>query len=53
MFIHHLMRQLLSQTDPRQGQLWGASLESGHIWAAPLLRLCGLQGEKEGREIAL
>jgi hypothetical protein len=27
-----ICRQLRSQTDPGQGQLWDASLQSGHIW---------------------
>ena len=31
-FARRLLRQLRSQPDPRQGQLWDASLESGHIW---------------------
>jgi hypothetical protein len=34
-FARRLLRQLRSlrsEPDPRQGELWDASLESGHIW---------------------
>jgi len=31
-FARRLLRQLRSQPDPRQGQLWDAALESGDIW---------------------
>jgi putative transposase len=31
-FARRLLRQLRSQPDPRQGQLWDASLDFGHIW---------------------
>jgi putative transposase len=31
-FARRLLRQLRLRPDPRQGQLWDASLESGHIW---------------------
>ncbi len=31
-FARRLLRNLRSQPDPRQGHLWSASLEAGHIW---------------------
>ena len=31
-FARRLLRQLRLRPGPRQGQLWDASLESGHIW---------------------
>jgi putative transposase len=31
-FARRLLRQLRSEPDPRQSELWDASLESGHIW---------------------
>jgi putative transposase len=31
-FARRLLRNLRSQPDPRQGRLWSASLEAGHIW---------------------
>jgi len=31
-FARRLLRQLRLRPDTRQGQLWDASLESGHIW---------------------
>jgi putative transposase len=31
-FARRLLRELRLRPDPRQGQLWNASLESDHIW---------------------
>ena len=53
-FARRLLRQLRSprsEPDPRQGQLWNASLESGHIWQRRFYDFVVFSEKKRGENL--